>query len=384
MHIITSTAALTAVISRFAGSAFVALDTEFMRDQTYWPKLCLIQAATPDEAVIIDPLAPGIDLEPFFGLLKDASILKVFHAARQDVEIFFHMTGAIPAPLFDTQVAAMVCGFGESVSYETLARKLANAQIDKSSRFTDWAKRPLSDKQLDYALGDVTHLCRVYQGLSAELAKTGREQWVREEIEILTSTSTYTLHPEDAWRRLKTRSTSRRFLGVLMAVAAWREREAQERDVPRGRILKDEALVEVAAQAPKSVAELDALRAVPRGFAQSRLGAPLLAAIREGLAAPLDSIPSPERYEPLPDGLQPLIDFLKLLLKARAEMFGVAPRLVANADDIERLAAEDDPDIPALQGWRREVFGEAALELKRGRIAFTVRDGKVVAVPVEG
>lgn len=381
MQIITSTEALAGLCSRLARSPFVAVDTEFMRDQTYWPKLCLVQAATDDEAAIIDPLAPGLDLAPFIELMRTPGVLKVFHAARQDVEIFFHIARTIPAPLFDTQVAAMVCGFGEQVGYETLVRKTANAQIDKSSRFTDWSRRPLSEKQLAYALSDVTHLCKAYRALAADLEKTGRASWVKEEMAVLGDPATYTLHPEDAWKRLRTRSTSKRFIAVLMEVAAWREREAQSRDVPRQRILKDEAVVEIAAQQPKSTAELDGSRAVPRGFAQSRSAGPLIEAIKRGLDMPASAVPSIERAEALPEGVQPLIDLLKVLLKARAEMHSVAPRLIASADDIDRIAAEDTPDVPALTGWRREVFGEAALELKRGRLALSAEGGRIILVP---
>jgi ribonuclease D len=381
MEPIRTTPELSAACQRLAQSDFVAIDTEFMRDQTYWPKVCLIQAATEQDSYIIDPLAPGIELKPFFELLTVPTVLKVFHAARQDIEIFHHLARIIPHPFFDTQIAAMVCGFGEAVSYETLVRKTLNAQIDKSSRFTDWSRRPLSEKQLTYALADVTHLCKVYRSLSKELEESGRVEWVEEEMRYLTTKEIYELKPEDAWKRLRTRTTSKRFLSVLMEVAAWRERDAQTRDLPRGRILKDEAVVEIAAQQPKTQAELEALRAVPRGFANSRSGPALIEAIQRGLARPVSEVPSPERVEPVADGAGALIDLLKVLLKARCDQHGVAPKLVASSEDLERIASDDEPDIPAMHGWRRDVFGEAAIELKRGRLALSAQHGRIVLVP---
>jgi ribonuclease D len=381
MEPIRTTPDLAAACQRLAQSDFVAIDTEFMRDQTYWPKVCLIQAATDEASYIIDPLAAGIELKPFFELLVDPKVLKVFHAARQDIEIFHHLARIIPQPFFDTQIAAMVCGFGEAVSYETLVRKTLNAQIDKSSRFTDWSRRPLSEKQLTYALADVTHLCKVYRSLAKELEETGRVDWVEEEMSYLTTKEIYELKPEDAWKRLRTRTTSKRFLSVLMEVAAWRERDAQSRDLPRGRILKDEAVVEVAAQQPKNLAELEALRAVPRGFANSRSGPVLVEAVQRGLSRPLSEVPAPERVEPVADGSGALIDLLKVLLKARCEQHGVAPKLVASSEDLERIASDEEPDIPAMHGWRRDVFGEAAIELKRGRLALSAQHGRIVLVP---
>lgn len=381
MELILTTSDLAAACQRLAQSDFVAIDTEFMRDQTYWPKVCLIQAATEEHSCIIDPLAPGLELTPFFELLKDPNVLKVFHAARQDIEIFHHLARVIPHPFFDTQIAAMVCGFGESVSYETLVRKTVNAAVDKSSRFTDWSRRPLSEKQLTYALADVTHLCKVYRALAKDLAESGRSGWVEEEMSFLTTKEIYEMKPEDSWKRLRTRTTSKRFLSVLMEVAAWREREAQTRDLPRGRILKDEAVVEIAAQQPKSAAELEALRAVPRGFANSRSGAPLVEAVQRGLARPQNEIPALEKVEAVADGAGPLIDLLRVLLKARCEQNGVAPKLVASAEDLERIASDEEPEIPAMHGWRRDVFGEAALELKRGRLALSAKHGRIVLVP---
>src|SRR5262245_49634190 len=314
VKVITSNSELVEACARLSEGPYVAIDTEFMRDTTYWPKLCLIQAANPNFAVVIDPLAPGIDLKAFHALMANEAVIKVFHAARQDVEIFFHQAQLIPTPLFDTQVAAMVCGFGDSAAYETLVRELAHAQIDKSSRFTDWARRPLSDKQLNYALSDVTHLCRVYESLEKQLDKSGRSHWLEEELEVLRSPDTYQLKPEEAWRRLKMRGGNRRFTAVLMEIAAWRERLAQERDVPRSRVMKDEALFEIAAQAPQTQDDLDALRGIPRGFAGSRAASGLIEAVKAGLALPSSAVPDIDRGPP--PAIPPVLgDMLRVLLK---------------------------------------------------------------------
>ena len=380
---VTTTDGLAAACERLVQAPYVALDTEFMRDTTYWPKLCLIQAATPSFAVIIDPLAEGIDLAPLVEVLRNPNIVKVFHASRQDIEIFFHQTDTIPAPLFDTQVAAMVCGFGDAAAYETLVRELAHAQIDKSSRFTDWSRRPLSDKQQTYALSDVTHLCRVYESLVRQLAKSGRSHWLEEEMSVLRAPETYELKPEEAWRRLKMRSGNRRFTGVLMEVAAWRERVAQDRNVPRSRVLKDEALFEIAAQAPQSIEDLDALRGVPKGFAGSRAAQSLVEAVRTGLSLPASAIPDVERGSS-PQVSGAIADMLRVLLKIRCEEHGVAQKLIASSSDLDAIAADDNADVSALSGWRREIFGEAAIELKRGRVALGMRGRRAVVVAVEG
>jgi ribonuclease D len=382
VKLITSNAELQAAVERFVSAPYVAIDTEFMRDTTYWPKLCLLQAAVPGFAVAVDPLAEALDLKPIYGLLAKPDVIKVFHAARQDVEIFFHQAGLIPAPLFDTQVAAMVCGFGDSAAYETLVRELAHAQIDKSSRFTDWSRRPLSDKQLNYALSDVTHLCRVYESLKKQLDKSGRSHWLEEELEVLRSPETYELKPEDAWRRLKMRGGNRRFTAVLMEIAAWRERLAQERDVPRSRVIKDEALFEIAAQAPQSQDELDSLRGIPRGFASSRAAQSLVEAVKTGLALPASAIPDIDRGPPTT--IPPVLgDMMRVLLKIQCEAHGVAQKLIASSADLDQIAADDKADVPALSGWRREIFGDAALELKHGRIALSIRDRKPIVVAVE-
>jgi ribonuclease D len=380
MRIITETAELKALAAELENGPYVAIDTEFMRDQTYWPKLCLIQAAGPEVEAIIDPMAPDIDLKPFYDLLAAKSVVKVFHAARQDIEIFHHQGGVIPDPFFDTQIAAMVCGFGEAASYETLVRKLAKAEIDKSARFTDWSRRPLSKRQLEYALADVTYLRLVYELLAKELEKTGRAQWVEEEEATLKDPATYQLEPAEAWRRLKARSSNKRFLSVLAGVAAWREREAQTRDVPRNRVLKDEALLEIAAHPPPDAEHLGHIRALPNGYANSRAGKALIAAVKEALAnPPPEGMPGPERRrgrEPSPAAL----DLLKTLLRLRATQYRVAPRLVASSDDLERLATGEDEGVAALHGWRAEVFGRDAVALRDGRLAIALEHGDAVVI----
>ena len=382
MTLITESAALGAFSRRQRQAEFVAIDTEFMRDKTYWPQLCLVQLAGPEEAAAIDTLAPGIDLEPLFALLADPEPVKVFHAARQDVEIFFHLTGRIPAPLVDTQVAAMVCGFGDAVSYENLAAKLAGARIDKSSRFTDWAHRPLTDRQLQYALSDVTHLRPAYEHLKRRLAKTGRTDWVAEEMAILTDPATYRLDPREAWRRIKFRGDKPRMLAILREVAAWREEEAQRRDLPRNRVLRDETLCEIAAHAPTDVEHLARCRGLARSIAENRQGAQVLAAVKRGLELPASQCPEPAQRRDLPAGLGPLIELLRVLLKMRCEDHGVAQKLIASADDLELIAADDAAEVPALHGWRHEIFGADALALKHGRLALTVAGRRVKVVPV--
>ncbi|MFO0473638.1 MAG: ribonuclease D [Alphaproteobacteria bacterium] len=381
-RLVTSNEDLAAACERFAGAPYVAIDTEFMRDTTYWPRLCLVQAAIPGHAVAIDPLAPGLDLKPFLEILTRPDCVKVFHAARQDIEIFYHMAGVIPAPLFDTQVAAMVCGFGDAAAYETLVRELVHVQVDKSSRFTDWARRPLTDRQIDYALSDVVHLCRVYEALTRQLEKSGRSAWLEEELGVLRAPETYDLKPEDSWRRLKLRSGNRRFTAVLMEVAAWRERLAQERDVPRSRVLKDDALFEIAAQAPATSGDLEALRGVPRGFAGSRAAATLIDAVKAGLALPASAVPEIERGTPV--SVPPILgDMLRVLLKILCDQHGVAQKLIASSSDLDLIAADDNADVPALTGWRRDIFGNAALELKHGRIALSIRNRKPIVVATQ-
>ena len=380
---ITSTADLAEFCARLGGQTFVAVDTEFMRETTYWPKLCLIQAASPGgiEATI-DPLAEGLDLGPFLDVMRDTSILKVFHAARQDVEIF-HNLGAIPRPLFDTQIAGMAAGFGEQIAYDALARKILKVELDKSSRFTDWARRPLSEAQLTYALADVTHLAALYPILRARLEKAGRLSWVTEEMAAMCDPALYDVEPENAWRRLKPRKHTVKYLAVFRAVAAWRERTAQQRDQPRGRILKDEAIDELAAQAPTNVDGFNRLRSVPKGFSGSRYGPELIEAINAALADPEGYAPKIERDSgPVSPAAGAVVELLKVLLKARAEDAGVASKLIATVADLEKIASDDHVDAPALHGWRRDAFGEVALTLKRGDLALVLDGTRVRVVPV--
>jgi ribonuclease D len=381
MRIVKNTEELREFTAELKAAPYIALDTEFMRDSTYWPKLCLLQVAAPGIEAIVDPLAEGNDLSVFFELLKDPKIVKVLHAGRQDIEIFWNLGKAIPDPLFDTQVAAMVCGFGEAASYETLARKLAGVQLDKSARFTDWARRPLTKRQLEYALADVTHLRVVYEKLSEQLVRSKRELWVAEEIKALQNPELYTLEPADAWKRLKPRSANKRFLTALVAVAAWREREAQTRDTPRGRVLKDEVLLEIAANPPAGPEALEQIRSVPRGFGTSKMGKSLFEAIEAGRDATPPTLPPADRKRSRREPSQSCVDLLKTLLRLKAQEAGVAPRLIATTDDIEAIAAGDT--APALSGWRADVFGKDALALLSGAIALTVENGEAQVVDLE-
>ena len=379
---ITTTAELAAFCDKIKGQPFVAVDTEFMRETTYWPKLCLIQAAAPTAEACIDPLAEGIDLEPFLEILRDEKILKVFHAARQDVEIFNNLQ-AMPKPLFDTQVAGMAAGFGEQIAYDALVRQMLKIELDKSSRFTDWARRPLTDNQLTYALADVTHLAKLYPMLRERLEREGRLAWVTDEMADLTDPANYDVEPENAWKRLRPRRHTAKYLAVYRAVAAWRERTAQLRDQPRGRILKDEAIDEIATQSPTDADGLDRLRSVPKGFSGSRFGPDLVAAIREALKDPEGYAPVIEKTrQQASPAAGAVVELLKVLLKARAEEAGVASKLIATVSDLEQIANDDDADVGALKGWRREAFGEDALKLKRGELALVLDGARVRVVEV--
>jgi ribonuclease D len=384
MHLIADSAQLAGFCERVAQSDFITVDTEFMRERTYWPQLCLVQVAGAGEVAAIDPLAEGMDLSPLLRLLYDERQLKVFHAARQDIEIFFHMTGRIPAPLFDTQVAAMVCGYGDSVSYETLAAQLAGARIDKSVRFTDWSARPLTDRQISYALADVTHLRKVYEALAKRLMTSGRAGWLQEEMATLLEPSTYRLEPDESWRRLKPRAGSKpRLLAVLREVAAWREREAQRRDIPRNRVIRDETVVDIAAHAPSTVEEIARLRGLSKGLAEGRMGQEILVAVAKGVATPESDAPQLPPAVEMPGGLGPVVELLKVLLKMKCERQQVAQKLVASTSDLERIAADDNSDVAALHGWRREVFGNDALALKHGRLALTMNGKRIVIMPLD-
>jgi ribonuclease D len=379
MSLLTTTRELAELCTELAREPFVALDTEFMRDRTYFPKLCLIQLAGERRHAAVDPLAKELDMTPLFALLADPKVVKVFHAARQDIEIFYHLTGQIPTPLFDTQLAAMVCGYGDEVGYDTLVAQLAKARIDKSSRFTDWARRPLSAEQLAYALADVTHLRVVYQKLKQKTEETGRTAWVAQELAELTDPRTYQQSPEEAWKRLKVRSRDPRFLAVVQALAAWRERTAQERDLPRNRIIRDDLLLEVAANRPTSAEELARLRRVSL---DRRAAAGAVEAVRAALALPEAELPRIAPPPKTPRGLGPMVELLRVLLKLQCEEHHVAQRLVATSGDLEAIAVEEAPEIPALKGWRYEVFGRAALALKRGEIGLAIREGRLSLVPM--
>ena len=381
MRVITATPDLAEACARLARHRFVAIDTEFLREQTFWPVLCLIQLASPEDEIIVDPLAPGLDLRPFYDLMANERVVKVFHAGRQDIEIIYARAQLIPRPIFDTQVAAMVCGFGESVSYVNLVKKLTNKDVDKSSRFTDWSRRPLSQKQLSYALADVTHLRDVYQQLKAELESTGRAHWLDEEMATLTDPATYETKPDQAWQRLKMRARNRRSLAVLIELAAWRERLAQTQDVPRARILRDEALYDIANQAPTETAKLGELRTLSEGFSRSARAREIVETVKRGLERDPRTLPQIPAGQVLSAEAMALVDLLRVLLKAAAARNRVAPKLIADTSDLERIAVEQEPDVPALRGWRRELFGEDALSLKRGDVALTVAKGEVVAVP---
>jgi ribonuclease D len=382
MTLITDTEALAGFCRRQKSAEFVAVDTEFMRERTLWPILCLVQVAGPEEAAAIDALAPGINLAPLLDLMADPAVLKVFHAARQDLEIFFQLSGKAPHPVFDTQIAAMVCGFGDAVSYETLVKKLAGTNLDKASRFTDWAQRPLTDRQVKYALADVIHLRTVYERLQQILGRNGRAGWFAEEMRGLVDPAIYRTDPAEAWRRFRLRGhADRRFLGVLKAVAAWREAAAQQRDLPRGRIMKDEAVIEIAAHAPKTIEALSRTRSLPRGVAEGKLGQEILDAVAQGLADPNPPPAIPGKAE-TPPGIGPLIELLRVLLKQRCEDSQVAQKLIASSDDLEAIAADDNAPVPALSGWRRELFGNDALALKHGRLALTASNYRIELVPL--
>ena len=375
MTLIQESAGVAGVCARMRREPFITVDTEFMRDRTYWPQLCLVQLGGENEAVAIDPLAPDIDLSPLVDLLLDRQVIKVLHACRQDMEIFYHLCGKdLPRPIFDTQVAAMVCGFGEEVGYETLVNKLAKAKLDKSSRFTDWSKRPLSARQIAYALGDVTHLRLIFEKLAKRIEREGRAGWVEEELDVYLDPGLYELAPADAWKRLKFRSREPRFIGLVQAIAEWRERRAQTKNIPRNRVLRDDLIMEIAANRPKSVEQL---RDLPRISLDKESAADIVAAVNSLLKAPEEDLPSLPPVETTPRGIGPLTDLLKVLLKLSAEESDVAQRLIATSSDLDALAQNDEADIAALKGWRRRIFGERALALKHGRLALAADGNRI-------
>jgi ribonuclease D len=379
MDLISTTAELTAFCDRLAKHRVITVDTEFLRETTYYPLLCVVQMASADEGAVIDALAEGIDLKPFFALMADEKVLKVFHAARQDIEIVWHRAGIVPHPIFDTQVAAMALGYGDSIAYDQLVERVTGHRPDKTHRFTDWSRRPLTDEQMHYALADVTHLRDVFAALDADLKKRGRSDWVSEEMEVLTSPRTYDFHPERAWERLKTRVRKPKELAVLIEVAAWREKEAQSRDVPRGRILKDDVVGDIATHAPTSLDKLANLRSLPKGFDRSKWGSDIVAAVQRGLARDVATLPKIEKPRGNANGAA-IVELLKVLLRMTSERHAVASKVIATVDDLEQIAADDNADVGALHGWRRELFGEAALALKQGRVALAIEKGKVVKV----
>jgi ribonuclease D len=380
---IETTAALAEACTELAKSEFITIDTEFLRETTFWPELCLVQMASPTLEVLVDPLAKGLDLTPLFELMANPAVVKVFHAARQDIEIIYHLGGLIPHPIFDTQVAAMVCGFGDSISYDQLVQKIKNVQIDKSSRFTDWSRRPLTEKQLDYALADVTHLRDVYLSLKAQLEREGRSLWLTEEMDILESRDTYDMHPDDAWLRLKSRLRKPTELAILKFIAAWREREARSRNVPRSRVLKDDAIFEIAQQQPKDAEALSRLRTIPKGWERSASGTAIVETVNAALALPKEEMPKAPRHSHAPEGSGAPVELLKVLLKLTADKHGVAAKVIANSDDRDKIAAEGEKaTVAALTGWRRELFGDVALKLINGEVALRFAGKKVEAVEV--
>jgi ribonuclease D len=379
---ITTTSELAATCSRMTAHPFVTVDTEFLRETTYYPLLCVAQMASPEEAVVIDTLAPGIDLTPFYALMANEKVMKVFHAARQDIEIVWHAAKLIPHPIFDTQVAAMVLGYGDSISYDQLVQRITGDTLDKSHRFTDWTRRPLSSAQLSYAISDVTHLRDVYLALVDDLQRRDRADWVEDEMGVLTSPDTYRMEPENAWQRLKTRVRKPKELAVLIEVAAWREREAQSRDVPRSRVLKDEVIADIAVQAPTTTEKLKHLRSLPKGFERSRWGEAIVAAVERGLARDMKALPLQPRTQPAANGAA-VVELLKVLLRMISERHHVAAKVIATVDDLERIAADDNAKVPALAGWRRELVGDKALALKHGKLALAIEKGKVAIVERE-
>lgn len=384
MPIISTQTELDALCLDLAQHPFITIDTEFLRDKTYYPTLCLVQVAPPEgTAVAIDPLAKGLDLKSLFDLLDNPAVVKVFHAARQDLEIFYNLTGRVPQSIFDTQVAAMVCGYGDQIGYLNLVQDICGKKLDKGAQFTDWSRRPLTEKQTLYALDDVIWLREVYKHLDKMLKGRDRTAWVKEEMEFLTDPTTYQNPPEQAWQRLKLRTDKPQAIAVLMEVAKWREEEAQRRNVPRGRILRDETLLDLAVHAPRTVDELKHIRGVGEDIARGKLGAAIMAAVERSASIPKDSIPRPDKKRPLPQTLVPVVELLKVLLRIVAAEKEVAARLIASPDDLEEIARSDDADVAAMKGWRHDVFGREAINLKHGKVALCIDGGtEIKRLPV--
>lgn len=383
MSVITNNEQLVALCERLSKSDYITVDTEFLREKTYYSKLCLIQVANEEEFHAIDPLHGGLDLAPFYDLMANENVLKVFHACKQDIEIFVNEAGVVPKPLFDSQVAAMVCGYGDSIGYEKLVLSLAGEQLDKSTRFTDWSRRPLTERQIDYALGDVTHLRTIYKKLNAQLEESGRNEWLTEEMDELMTADTYIIQPEDAWKRLKIRNSNRRFNAIARKLAEWREDVAQSRNIPRNRVVRDDVLMEIAAVRPTHANALGSIRGLSQNFGQSRQGIALLEAVQAGLDIPEEDLPKISRKRPPSQNTDPVMELLKVLLKMKCQQQNVAPKLLANSDDLEKLAQNDEADIKALSGWRYEIFGKDALALKHGEIGFAIKDHEIIILPLE-
>jgi ribonuclease D len=383
MQIITITSELQAFCKRAETQPYITVDTEFIRESTYWPQLCLIQVGLAEEAVAIDPLAENIDLSSFLELLQNANVTKVFHSGRQDIEIFYHLTGKIPNPIFDTQIAAMVCGFGDSVAYDALVQKYAKVSIDKSSRYTHWAQRPLTEKQLKYALGDVIHLRVIYEQLIKKITDDDRFHWLEEELSILKDPATYAMDPYSMWQKIRVRSAKPHMLAILREIAAWREITAQSRNVPRTRVLRDEVMLELGASAPTSVEDLGRMRGIPSFFLKGKEAQTILSLIEKALALPLEDCPQVKRGEESPPGATALVEMLRLLLKIKSEKYHVAQKLIATTTDLEEIARSLTPTSLALEGWRFEIFGKSALALKEGKIAIGLKNNKISLIPLE-
>ncbi len=383
MSVITTNEALKALCDRLSKSDYVTVDTEFLRDKTYYSKLCLIQIADDNEYHAIDTLAGGLDLAPFYDLMTNENVVKVFHAAKQDIEIFVNQANVVPKPLFDSQIASMVCGFGDSIGYEKLVMALCNKTLDKSTRFTDWSRRPLTQRQIDYALGDVTHLRTIYKKLKEKLEQSGREHWLSEEIGDMLNIDTYTIQPKDAWKRIKIRNSNRRFNAIVHRIAEWREVEAQRRNMPRNRIMRDEVLLELSAVRPTHTKALTSIRGLGANFASSKSGKDIINAIKESLVLPDDALPKISRRKPPSQNTDPIVELLKVLLKLVCKSENVAPKLLANVEDLEKIAESDDADVKALHGWRYDLFGKNAIALKNGEVAFAIKDSEIYVFPIE-
>jgi ribonuclease D len=383
--IITDQQELTKLCENLKNHPFITIDTEFLREKTYYPKLCLVQVSGPDQkAAAIDPVEGDLDLSPLFEILRDRKILKVIHSGRQDLEIFYNLMGEVPGPFFDTQIAAMVCGYGDSVGYEGLVRDLTGNALDKGMQFTDWSRRPLSDRQIDYALGDVTHLVEIYKKLSARLDDRGRTQWVFEEEKILSNPATYNNAPEDSWRRIKMKTPRPRDLAVLREIAAWREHEAQRKNLPRAWIMRDETLADMASQAPTTPDQFKKIRGITPDFADGEKGEALIGLIKKALESDKSTWPKPEARKIIPPDARATAEILKMLLRIQSAEYGVAAKLIAGTDDLDIIAMENAPDIPAMKGWRHDVFGKDAMALKAGKIAIGMKDGHIFKYAVEG